>query len=75
MKQNYKFDLKKLEDDTLDTHKSWQDDDNQDSRTALFFAIKELAFAILSVGGWEQYDIDFELGPLNNSGFIRLWFE
>ena len=23
----------------------------------------------------KQYDIDFELGPLNNSGFIRLWFE
>jgi len=55
-----KFNLRKLETEALTGYKSFKEDNDQDSRTQLFNGIRELAFAILTVGDFEKYNIDVE---------------
>jgi len=59
-KKNYKFNLIDLEDKVLYSYKEWEKDKFDPTlRTNLFKCIRDLAFAILSVGNYSKYDIDF----------------
>jgi len=54
------FDLKKLETQALDSYDRWKSEDCTETRTDLFYKVRDLAHAILSVGDWEKYNIDIE---------------
>jgi len=56
----YKFDLKAIEENCLEIYAQWKKKDNDKSRTDLFESIRELAFAVLRVGSYHKYNIDFE---------------
>lgn len=55
-----KYDLKALEDAALDAHAAWKADDGSETRTALFIGFRELADAVLHVGPFEKFEIDYQ---------------
>ena len=60
-KKKKKFNLQKLEEHTLEAYQAYLQDDSQFTRTKLFEGIRELAYAILSVGDWRsKYNIEPE---------------
>src|ERR1700677_861463 len=58
--KRYRYDLRALEDQVLSRFQIWKDLDDETTRTNLFLAIKEIAFAILEVGNYAKYKIDHE---------------
>ena len=61
MAKIYKFNLTDLEKKALLSYSTWKENNSEETRTKLFLAIKNLAFAILSVGRWKKENIDHEL--------------
>lgn len=59
-KKHYRFNLRELEDHVNETYDEFKKEDTQETRTQLFFRIRDLAFAVLSVGNYAKYSIDFE---------------
>ena len=59
-KKKYTYDLIKLEDNLTEAYLAQQEEDNEQTRTDLFINIKAIAFAILNVGNYSKYGIDFE---------------
>lgn len=59
-KSEYKFDLKDLESKGILAHANWKELDNNKTRTDMFMAIKDLAYAILVVGNFRKYEVDPE---------------
>ena len=57
----YKFNLTDLEEKALNSYSLWKEDNSEETRTKLFLGIKNLAFAILSVGRWKKENIDHDL--------------
>lgn len=55
-----KFDLRALEDKALGAYASWTKSDDQATRTAIFTTVRELTLAILHVGSYEKYRVDYD---------------
>lgn len=59
--KNHRFNLTSLEDDALLSYKAWEKDQaNSELRTNVFLTVKELAYAVLSVGDYTKYNIDYD---------------
>jgi hypothetical protein len=56
----YRFDLKSLEDSALAAYAAWESEDSDVTRTQLFLRVKDLAFAVCSVGKYRNMEIDFD---------------
>lgn len=59
-RQKYKYDLTAMETEALKAIASWKADDTQESRTQMFLRIKEITLAILEVGKWDKFELDFD---------------
>lgn len=59
-KAKHKFNLKDLEDKAIAAYAEWEQEDNQFTRTRIFTTVKELSYAILSVGAYDKFKIDYE---------------
>jgi len=58
----YKFNLIELESTALAKYKTWKTDMSHSGyRTEMFKAVEDLAYAILNVGKFDKYNIDFNL--------------
>ena len=61
MNPKHKYDLTKLESAALAAYANWASDDSQEHRTVLFETVRDLAYAILQVGPFKKYNIDYEV--------------
>jgi hypothetical protein len=55
-----RFNLRDLEDKCLIAYANFETDSNEFTRTQVFLTIKELAFAVLSVGPYSKNGLDFD---------------
>lgn len=57
----YRFDLENLENAAVDSYLKYLELDNNDTRTHMFLMVRDLAFAIVSVGhAYTKYTLDYD---------------
>lgn len=69
-KKIYSYNLRALEDKVLLAYSNWEKDDTQATRTEIYNTVKEIAYAILDVGNFAKYGIDFEKGSYEYSIYL-----